>query len=590
MTPTRIFDIQEHLLEKYGNRNVFYAKLNGKWQGFDTKNYIKKSKALSLGLLSMDIKKGDKIASISRNRPEWNVLDMAVLQIGAILVPIYPTISDEEYVYIFNHAEVKMVFLSDYEYLERIIKLKPQFKTLEHTYSFDNFEDCENWENLIENGSKVNEENIKAFENIKNEIKHEDLATIIYTSGTTGKAKGVMLSHKNLVMMFTQKNDLHPFMPGHRILSFLPLCHVLERTGNYMYQFHGCEIYYVPDISEISECIKEVKPHSFVTVPRLLERVYDRIMATGKDLSFIKKMIFFWSVNIGLKYNHKKARQPLYALKLKIARALIFSKWKESLGGTLAAVVSGGAALQERIEKVFWAAGIKIQNGYGLTESSPIISANRREPENMMFGSVGTIMNGVEAKIADDGEILARGDNIMMGYYKEPELTKQAIDEEGWLHTGDIGEIIDGRFLKVTDRKKEMFKLSTGKYITPQVIENKIKESIFIEQIIIIGEGQKFTSAIISPNFKFLHDYCSRKKIKYKNHNRLIKIERIIERFQKEIDFYNEMLGQTEKIKKFRLVADEWTPETGELSPTLKLKRRVILNKYKKLISEMYKE
>jgi long-chain acyl-CoA synthetase len=415
----------------------------------------------------------------------------------------------------------------------------------------------------------------------------QDLAYTIYTSGTTGNSKGVMLSHNNLVKNAITTSKAHHLGYGHRAISFLPLCHVYERMVNYHFQYKGISIFYVENMGTISETVKEIKPHIFNTVPRLLEKIYDNIIAKGRNLPWVKRKIFFWAVNLGLKFQ-LRGNSSFYKFRLGIARKLIFSKWQEALGGELQVMVSGGAALQSRLEKIFWAAGLPIIQGYGLTETSPVIAVNPLRVDEIGFGTVGPVIDDVEVKIADDGEILCRGVNIMMGYYKAPDLTAEMIDKDGWLHTGDIGVMEEGKFLKITDRKKEMFKLSAGKYIAPQVIENKLKESSFIEQAMVIGENEKFASAILSPNFSFLHDWCSIHKIQYRDNQALIELPEVIDRFNREVKEVNKNLGEHEQIKRFRLVTEEWTPTTGELSPTLKLKRNYLTKEYKELIAEIY--
>jgi long-chain acyl-CoA synthetase len=440
---------------------------------------------------------------------------------------------------------------------------------------------------IIDTGREHAEKYRDVLLKISDSIRPEDLVTIIYTSGTTGNSKGVMLSHNNLVKNAITTSKAHHLAYGHRAVSFLPLCHVYERMVNYHFQYKGISIYYIENMGTISEAVKEIKPHIFNTVPRLLEKIYDNIIAKGRNLPWLKRQIFFWAVNLGLKFRLKE-NSNFYKFRLGIARKLIFNKWKEALGGELEVMVSGGAALQSRLEKIFWAAGLPIIQGYGLTETSPVIAVNPLRIDEIGFGTVGPVIEGVEVRIAEDGEILCRGVNIMMGYYKAPELTAEMIDSDGWLHTGDIGVIEGGKFLRITDRKKEMFKLSAGKYIAPQVIENKLKESSFIEQAMVIGENQKFASALLSPNFSFLHDWCSIHKIQFRDNNELIELPEVIDRFSREVREVNKSLGEFEQIKRFRLVTEEWTPQTGELSPTLKLKRNYLAKEYQFIIAEIY--
>jgi long-chain acyl-CoA synthetase len=535
----------------------------------------------------MGYKKGDKIATITGNRPEWNFVDMGLAQAGMIHVPIYPTISTDEYAYILEHAEVKAVVLSNTAIFNKIKPVARNLSNLRDIFSFDPVSEVRSFTEIIEEGKKNSSRLKDDLEKIKSEIKPKDLVTIIYTSGTTGNSKGVMLSHYNLITNTIATSTVHHLGYGHRSVSFLPLCHVYERMLNYHFQYKGISIYYVENMGSIAEVVKEIKPHLFSTVPRLLEKIYSNIIGKGKNLPWIKKQIFFWAVNLGLKFK-LKGNSGFYKFRLRIASKLVFSKWREALGNEVQVIVSGGAALQGRLEKVFWAAGLPVIQGYGLTETSPVIAVNPLRIDDIKFGTVGPVLQDVEVKIADDGEILCKGPNIMMGYYKAPDLTSEVIDDDGFLHTGDIGVIEDGRFLRITDRKKEMFKTSAGKYIAPQVIENRLKESFFIEQAMVIGENEKFASALISPNFTFLHDWCSIHKIQFRENNELIEIPEVIERFSKEVRTVNSSLGEHEQIKRFRLVTEEWSPQSGELSPTLKLKRNLVAENYRELISDIY--
>lgn len=588
MNLTRTFDLLDRYKELYPMEDALAGKQDGKWIKYSTQDYINYSNWVSYGLLALGFKKGDKIATISNNRPEWNLVDMGLAQIGVTHVPIYPTISTEEYDYILKHSEVKAVIVSGKLIWNKISTVVESIDSIQSVYSFNDFEELPSWQVIIEEG-KQNEEKFKdEVLKIKAGIDKHEMVTLIYTSGTTGNPKGVMLSHNNLVTNFISTSKAHALGYGHRTLSFLPLCHVYERMMNYHFQYKGISIYYAESLGTITTDIKDVSPDIFNTVPRLLEKVYDGIIGKGKNLSGIKKQIFFWAVNLGLKYRLKNKYRYFYNFKLKIARKLIFSKWKEALGGKDLLIVSGGAALQERLARIFWAAGISVLEGYGLTETAPVIAVNFHSPCICKFGTVGPVLENVEVKIADDGEILAKGPNVMLGYYKAPELTKEAIDKDGYFHTGDIGFVDEEGFLKITDRKKEMFKTSGGKYIAPQVIENKLKESFFIEQLMVIGENEKFASALISPNFKFLHDWCSIHKVQYRDNEELVQLPEVVARYQKEVNKYNQELGETEKIKRFRLVCEEWSPQTGELSPTQKLKRSVINDRYQSIIAEIY--
>lgn len=582
----RTFDVLDYAMKTYPRTDALASKVDGQWIPWSTEEYVRMANHISYGLLAMGLKKGDKIVSASNNRPEWNFLDMGMMQIGVVHVPIYPTLSDEETAYIFQHSDARLAIASDTALYRKFNQNRSP--NIENIFTFNQVEGANNWKEIAELGEKHEKEWADKLPGIKDSILPEDLFTIIYTSGTTGVPKGVMLSHNN--MMTNLRDALHILDLDHteRALSFLPLCHVLERIVHYGYQLQGYGLYYAENLGTIGQDLKEIKASTFVTVPRILEVMYDKIIAKGKALKGIKKQIFFWAVNVGLRYEHGGVNGRGYALQLKIVDKLVFTKWREGLGDNVKMVFSGGAALQPRLARVFTAAGILIQEGYGLTETSPVISINEKNHPDNMFGSVGLVLQSVEVKIASDGEILAKGPSIMMGYYKNEDLTREVIDEEGWFHTGDIGEMVNGRFLKITDRKKEIFKNSGGKYIAPQSIENKIKESFFIDNVMIIGENQKFTSAILSPNFRFLHDYCAKKGIHYRDNMELLCKPQIIARYQQEINDLNKKLAPHEQVKRFRLVKDEWTSATGELSPTLKLKRKVLYDKYEALIKDVY--
>ena len=587
MEVKRTFDIIQWNLEKYPRKDMYGGKRDKEWITYSTEDVSNYVNWFSYGLISMGYKKGDKVATISGNKPEWNFVDLGFAQTGLIHIPIYPTIGTDEYEYILEHSDVKMIILGNKSIYNKVKPIINKIHALKEIYSFDPVDGVKSFDEIIEAGKKNADKFHDELERIKDSIKPEDLVTIIYTSGTTGNSKGVMLSHNNLIKNAITTSKAHHLGYGHRAISFLPLCHVYERMVNYHFQYKGISIYYVENMGTVSETVKEIKPHIFNTVPRLLEKIYDNIIGKGRNLPWIKKTIFFWAVNLGLKFR-LKGNSQFYKFRLKIARKLIFSKWHEALGGELQVLVSGGAALQSRLEKIFWAAGIPIIQGYGLTETSPVIAVNPLRIDEIGFGTCGPVIEGVEVMIADDGEILCKGVNKMMGYYKAPELTAEMIDKDGWLHTGDIGILEEGKFLKITDRKKEMFKLSAGKYIAPQVIENKLKESFFIEQAMVIGENQKFASAVLSPNFTFLHDWCSIHKIQFRDNKELIELQEVLERFNREVKEVNKSLGEFEQIKRFLLVTEEWTPQTGELSPTLKLKRNYLFKEYKDIIAEIY--
>ncbi|MCK4664869.1 MAG: long-chain fatty acid--CoA ligase [Bacteroidales bacterium] len=588
MKETRIFDLLNRCKERFVKSDTFGVKRDGKWSTFSTNDYIENSNNVSYGLLALGFKKGDKIATITNNRPEWNFVDMGILLAGMIHVPIYPTISKEEHEYILNHSEVKVIFVSDKILYKRISSIAEKIDGIEQIYTFNEIDGAKNWLEIIEIGKQHSEKLKNELINIKNSINENELTTIIYTSGTTGSPKGVMLSHKNIMSNVISATKRNPLDSRHRVLSFLPLCHIYERMLNYHYQYLGISIYYAENMGTIIDDMKEINPDGFSTVPRLLEKVFDKIISKGKNLTGLKKIIFFWAINLGVKYKLNRENGWFYELKLKLMNKLVFSKWREALGGNIKMIISGGASLQLRLEKIFWAAGIPVQVGYGLTETSPVIAVNDYSYPNIKFGTVGPLVKDVKVKISNDGEILVKGPNVMLGYYKDPKTTSEVIDNDGWLHTGDIGIIEDNKFLKITDRKKEIFKTSSGKYIAPQIIENKLKESFFIENIMVVGENEKFASALISPNFSFLHDWCSLHKIRYRDNKELISIPKVIARYFQEVNKHNSKLGAHEQIKRFRLVCEEWSPQTGELSPTLKLKRRIIYDKYENILKEIY--
>lgn len=558
-------------------------KVNGNWKKFSTNDFIEIANKLSLGLLKLGIRSGDKVAIISPNRPEWNFVDFACQQIGVVTVPMYPTITVDDYRYIFEHAEVKAVFASDKALIEKVQSATDKIE-IQDIFSFDEIDGVDNWKKVL--GLDATSD-VGILEQYRQQVKPEDLLTIIYTSGTTGRPKGVMLSHSNIV---TNTKSLSAVVapvlkPGKdKVLSFLPLCHIYERTAVYFYIYQQLSINYAESMETIGENIREVKPKMFTCVPRLLEKVYDKIISKGYELPWIKRKLFFWAVELGLKFDPNDHLSGAMALKLKIARKLIFSKWREALGGNVAAIISGAAALQPRLARVFWAAEIPVYEAYGLTETSPGITANG--PENLRIGSVGKPIEDVEVKIAEDGEILCKGPNVMMGYYKNQEMTDEVI-QDGWFHTGDIGVLEDG-FLRITDRKKEMFKTSGGKYIAPQMMENKFKESPYIEQIMVVGEGQKFPSALIVPNFEALGDWCKQNGVQESNPEVLVNHPKVNELYSSEVRRFNNEFGNWEQIKKFEIVEKVWAVESGELTPTMKLKRRVIKEKFQSLIDKIY--
>ncbi|UCE93885.1 MAG: long-chain fatty acid--CoA ligase [Flavobacteriaceae bacterium] len=585
---TRIFDFAYYQLDKYDLPKAFVSKVTGEWVATSSKEFIAKVNIVSRGLLALGVKPGDKIALISStNRTEWNILDIALLQIGAVNVPIYPTISEKDYEYIFNHAEVKFCFLSDEVLFDKANAVEKNVKSLKRIFSFDKIKDCAYWEEIFTLGSdealqdKVNK--------LKDKVKPTDLATIIYTSGTTGVPKGVMLSHNNLVSNVLDSVPRLPIKKGEStVLSFLPVCHVFERMLHYLYLYSGLTIHFAESIEKIADNIKEVNPHFMSVVPRLLEKIYDSIIAKGADLTGIKKRLFFWAVETGLKYEPYNRNGWYYEKKLRLANKLIFSKWRAALGGNLTTMVSGSAALQPRLTRIFAAAGMQVMEGYGLTETSPVISVNMYEGGNFKIGSVGKAIDNVDIKIADDGEILIKGPNVMQGYYKDPEKTTEVMTED-YFHTGDKGEIDKDGFLTITGRKKEIFKTSGGKYISPTLLENEMKQSRFIEQILVIGEGQKMPAAIVQPNFEFVKEWARRHDVSCGNTPEEMAVNPDVQkRIKEEIDIGNQNFGKWETIKRMELTPEIWSVDNNLLTPTFKPKREVILKKYKHLYDKIY--
>jgi long-chain acyl-CoA synthetase len=582
---TKLFEVPYYQLENYPQEIAFSDKRNGEWKSISTKDYIDKANALSRGLLNLGVNPGDKIALISNNRSEWNICDIGIQQIGAIGVPVYPTISEDDYAFIFKDAEIKLCIVSDKELFDKVSNIKSKVPTLSEIYTFEEVGGAKNWTELLE---KPSDEFDAEIDTRKNNIKEDDLVTLIYTSGTTGNPKGVMLTHKNIMSNMLASKPRIPADYHDSSLSFLPVCHVYERMLLYLYQYLGVSVYFAESIEAVGDNLREIKPEVFTAVPRLLEKVYDKIIAKGDALTGVKRKLFFWAVDVGNNFE-VEGRSFGYNLKLKLARKLIFSKWQEALGGNVKIIACGSAALQPRLARIFTAAGIPVAEGYGLTETSPVLSVNYLGHGNMKFGTTGKALENVSLKIAEDGEILAKGPNVMIGYYKNPEKTAEEFTEDGWFKTGDIGEIDNDGFLKITDRKKEMFKTSGGKYIAPQVMENKFKESRFIEQIMVIGENQKHAAALIVPAFEFISEWCKRKKIDCGSTNtEMAACQQIVARIGKEIDHYNESFGKWEQIKKFELIDHQWTIETGELTPTMKPKRKAVKSSYIGLIEKIY--
>lgn len=584
---TRIIDILPYQQASFPNPVALAYKMDGQWKNYSTAQCIDIINALSRGMLQMGLQKGDKIGLISPNRPEWNFVDLAMLQIGVINVPVYPTITEADYIFIFNDAAVKYVFVADTALLAKVRNIKESITSLREVFTFDRIPGARHYTDVIEMGKGVDD---LMLNYARNAVEAEDLATIIYTSGTTGNPKGVMLSHHNIVSNVKSVLQILPLKPEYKTLSFLPLCHIFERTVIYTYMAFGVSIHYAESMETIADNLKEVKPQYFSTVPRLLEKVYDKIVAKGNDLTGTKRKLFYWAIDLGLEYDHT-GKSLWYKMQLALARKLIFSKWQEALGGNLIGIVTGAAALQLRLERVFNAAGIAVRQGYGMTESSPVITLNRMDPAESRIGTVGMAVPGVEVKLDPaNNEICCKGPNVMMGYYNRPDATAETIDKDGWLHTGDVGEWVDGKYLKITDRIKELFKTSGGKYVAPQVLENKIKESPLIEQLMIVGENEKFVGALIVPAFPNLRDLCQ--KNGWKGHTDtnadMIKIPEVIKTYQAEIDKMNANFSQVEKVKQFRLIPQEWTIEGGEMTPTMKLKRKKIVEKYQGYITDIY--
>ncbi len=590
MDPTRNFDLLDRCTTRFPNHHAFAEKRDGGWKFYTSEQYSTIGHLFASGLLEMGYSKGEKIMTVTNNRPQWNFADMGMSMAGVVHVPVYTSLNAEEYGYIMEHSDASMVIVSDQKLYDLIYPVSRKIKQVRHFYTFEQIQGVSHWEEILEAGKKAGDTTRKRLESIKNGITPEEPVSIIYTSGTTGRPKGVMLSHKNLVSNFLAAAGVFQLTPEDRYLSIIPVCHVGGRMGNYQTQYSGACIYYAENMGTIATNLKEIKATSFDAVPRILEKIYDNVLARGRSLTGMKKKIFFRAVKLGLKYKPHGEKSWFYYRKLAIADRMIFSRWREALGGEARLVGCGGASLQPRLERIFWASGLKIINMYGLTETSPIITINRMEKDACRLGSVGSVIDGVELKIADDGEILCKGECVMMGYYKDEEQTRSVIDKEGWFHTGDVGHLVDGKFLMVTDRKKEIFKLSNGKYVAPQPIENRIKESLFIDQVMVVGEHQKFTSALLVPDFKYLKAWCNSQQIPLgKDHHDLICEPRVLSVFNDEIARINKNLTVWERINRIRIVTDEWSPATGELSASLKLKRNVVVARYPHLLDEIYK-
>ena len=589
--PKRLFDCIEYHLDRKPLDDMLAGKESGQWKKYSTAEVKSIVDNLSAGLLSLSVSCGDmtpegrdKVAILCKNRPEWIMLDMAVQQIGAILVPVYPTINVNELEFVLKDAQVKIAFVNDEDLFLKVLSLKDKVPSLKEIFTFEHVANAKHWKEVT---ALSNPELVAGIKPIADKINYEDLATIIYTSGTTGTPKGVMLSHRNVLSNVMASIPCFP--PGENIhsLSFLPLNHIFERMVSYLYLFRGTSIYYAESLDTIADNLKEVKPHLFTTVPRLLEKVYDRIMQKGNELTGIKKKLFFWAHGLAEKFEINKHQGFWYNFKLSIANKIIFSKWREGLGGNIICIVTGGAACQVRLIRIFTAARIPIMEGYGLTETSPVISVNRFEESGRKFGTAGPLIEGVQVKIAEDGEILCKGPNVMMGYYKRPDLTAQDV-VDGWYHTGDIGLLTEDNFLKITDRKKELFKTSGGKYVAPLPIENKLKESPFIEQVMLIGADRKFVSALIVPSFPNLRDWARKNSIPDISNEELIHNQKVMDLYKELVESFNKFFNHVEQVKKFELLINEWSVDTGELTPKMSLKRKVVMEKYRDAIERIY--
>ncbi|HYF32149.1 MAG TPA: long-chain fatty acid--CoA ligase [Chitinophagaceae bacterium] len=590
--PKRLFDCVQYHLERKTIPDMLAGKEGGQWKTYSTQDVAAIVDRLCMGLMKMGINGGDmteegrdKVAVLSKNRPEWVMLDLAVQKSGALLTPIYPTVSVNDLEFILNDAKVKIVFVNDEDIYHKVLSVKGRVPSLQEIITFEHVSGARHWKEIFADPTP---ELTARMQRASDRIGYEDLATIIYTSGTTGTPKGVMLSHRNILSNVLASMPCFPPGQNMKALSFLPLNHIFERMVTYLYLFNGTAIYYAESLETIGDNLREVKPHMFTTVPRLLEKVYDKIMLKGNELTGTKRKLFFWAHELATKFEINKSQGAWYNFKLAVANKIIFKKWREALGNNLRCIVTGGAACQVRLIRIFTAAQIPIMEGYGLTETSPVISVNRYDVKDRMFGTVGPLIDGVQVKIAEDGEILCKGPNIMMGYYKRDDLTREVIDSEGWFHTGDIGTLVDGRFLKITDRKKELFKTSGGKYVAPLPIENKLKESMYVEQVMVVGSERKFVGALIVPSFPNLQEWCKQHGVSNGSPEEMIRQPKVIELFKDLVESFNKYFNQVEQIKKFELLPNEWRVDTGEMTPKLSLKRKVVMEKYKDAIERIY--
>ena len=591
MIPSRNFDLLERYITTFPKHNALSEKINGKWVFYTAEQYNEIAHHFALGLIELGFKKGDKIVTVTNNRPQWNFVDMGMAMVGVVHVPVYTSMIAEEYAYILEHSDAKMVIVSDKKLYDLIFPVSQNVKAVKHFFSFDEIKNASHWTEVTDLGKKSSSDIRNKLENTKLEIVPGDLVSIIYTSGTTGRSKGVMLSHENLVQNSLAASKVFNLNEEDRYLAIIPVCHVGGRMGNYQTQYSGACIYYAENMGTIAVNLKEIQATGFDAVPRIMEKIYDSVIAKGRALTGMKKRLFFWAVELGLKYNPHGENSWLYYQKLKIADKLIFSKWRAALGGHAKLVGCGGASLQPRLERIFWASGLKIINMYGLTETSPIITINRTDKENCKLGTVGTVIDGVQLKIAEDGEVLCKGHCVMLGYYKDEAQTKSVFDKEGWFHTGDVGHLEDGKFLRITDRKKEIFKLSNGKFVAPQLVENRLKESAFIDQVMVVGEHQKFASALLVPDFKYIKEWRAMQKLPNgKNNQELINQPEVGAAINEEVKKINKQLQEWERVSRTRLVSDDWSPATGELSASLKLKRKVVAERYTDLLDSIYQK
>ena len=580
VTITRVFDLLQYNLEHFPKEEFISGKIKGEWKKYSTKEVIETADALSRGLVNIGVGKGSRVAVMSHNRPEWNISDFAIIQLGAYQVPLYPTLAEHDIKFILENAEITVIFVADEEIYKKVKPVCDELNPSIKIYSFNPIAGVASWEELLKAGRENASIDLDAY---RKEVTPDDILTLIYTSGTTGTPKGVMLTHNNLVKNFEHSSVLVP--PGlHKALSFLPLSHIFERMIVYLHMYKGASVYYAESTETIVADIQFVKPNGFSTVPRLLEKVYDKIIEKGKALTGLKKGIFFWALSVAEKYDFNNG--AFYNFKLGIARKLVFSKWQAAMGGEIVVIVSGGAALNPRLAKIFYAAGMPVMEGYGLTETSPVITVNYFGQTR--FGTVGPPIEGVEVKIGPDGEVLTRGHNVMKGYYNRPDLTAEAIDADGWFHTGDIGELVEGRFLKITDRKKEIFKTAGGKYVAPQMLENKLKESPLVEQVMVLGENRKFPAALIVPTFEALKGWCAKKGIPYTSNDLMIKNPLVIKKYDEIVAYSVKDFGKWEQVKRIALLSKEWSIVDGELTPKLSLKRKVILEKNAGIIEKIY--